>query len=386
MSLKNLKMPLIAAILIAALANCETTETSVTTSKPGWTEATGVASIVDNNIGRAKDDALYDAKVSAVKQVLGTMISSRTDVADGEYISNSLTAKSEGFIEKYEILDAKAVSAYEYRVTILAKVSEAKLNNALEEIIRMQGRPLMAVILQEDIMGKKTINMQTIAGTEIEAIFVDKGFPMVDKGIMDKLVAKQQAKVQKALGGSNSAAREIGELVGAEVILVGYSTVKSAGYIGDSKLISAQADIGVRAIETSTGQILGASQNHAASAHISENTAAIQAIKKASATTSDAVIESIAKKWKPGKANVIDILIIGIDYEGASKLRSELLEKIRGVQAVHRKSADGNTVKLQVEFQGTAFILVDRIMDANLSYDLKPGEVTRGSADFTVER
>ncbi len=377
---------LIAVIFTLSVLNCQTAETTVAKpqSKPGWTKATGVAGIVDNNVGKAKDEALYDAKVSAVKQVLGTLISSRTDVADGEFLSTQITAKSEGFIEQYEVLEARAVSSFEYRVTILAKVSEAKLNNAIEEMIRMQGRPLMAVILEEDIMGKKAISAQSVAGTELESILVDQGFPLVDKGTIDKIIARQKAKIKEALGGNDAAARELGELAGAEIILVGYSVVKSAGNIGDSKLISAQADLGIRAIEVSTGQILAATQKHGASAHISEHTAAVQAIQKASRPASDALVDSISKKWKPGKANVIDVLIIGIDYEGATRLRGEMLEKIRGVQAVHRKSADGKVVKLQVEFQGTAFVLVDRMMEAKLSVKLKPGEVTRGSADFTV--
>jgi hypothetical protein len=363
------------------LASCSSGQ--VKQSDEGWTEATGVAAIVDGEVGKAKDDALNDAKVSAVKQVLGTMIKSRTDVDSGVFQSSELSAKAEGFIEKYEVLKQKAVSQYEYQVTIRARVSEYKLGEAIEEMISRQGRPIMMVMMQETLSDGKTSTDQTIAGTEIESVYTEKGFPFVDRSTLADILKKQNQKVKKALGGNQADARDLGELAGAEIVIIGTSTVDSAGKIQDSNLISMQADVSIRAIEVATGSILGANQEHGAYPHINEHTGAVEAIKKAVKLASDKNIDIITKKWKAGKSNIIDILVIGMDYDELKKLNSEMQDKIRGIRAIHRKGSEGKVAKMQVEFEGTSFTLADRISDAKLSFQFKMGEVQRNSIEMT---
>jgi hypothetical protein len=46
----------------------------------GWITVTGIAAIQNGNMGLAKDEALKDAKRLAVQEVLGSMVSARTDV------------------------------------------------------------------------------------------------------------------------------------------------------------------------------------------------------------------------------------------------------------------------------------------------------------------
>lgn len=374
------KNQLLLGVLLPVLYLFSCTTPSKTEDK-GWVEATGVAAIIDNEVGKASDDALNDAKLQAVKKVLGTVIRGRVDVADGEFLRSELSAKTEGFIETYEVLSRRAVSSIEYQVKIRAKVSATKIDEAIDEIILRQGRPVMMVILNENFLGE--ISQGTGPGaTAIESIFTQKGFPLSDPLRRKRAIMRQRQRLGLALGGDNNAAGDIGEEAGAEIVLVGSAIVIDAGPIRESNLHSIQADITIRVIEVDTGNILATAQAHGAYPHINPRSGAIEALKKAALKASIPLISQITRTWMLGRYNTIDLLISGLDYKQIKKLRSELLEKIRGVRAVHRKSGEGQSARLQVEFMGTAFTLLDRITDAKLSYTFTPGRVTRGAVEL----
>ncbi|HMY11953.1 MAG TPA: hypothetical protein PKC74_10025, partial [Turneriella sp.] len=221
-----------------------------TSDKPqenqGWVEVTGIAAIKSGNLGLAKDEALKDAKRVAVQEVLGSMVSARSDVKNFELVRQTVTSKSEGMIETFSIVSSQAVSEVEYHVRIKAKVSEAMINQTIEEVVASQGKPRMMVLVDESFNNKADENK--VAQTEIEAQFIAQGFPFVARAPVEKIVRKNRRKIAAALGGNNAAARELGVDAGAEIILVGSSRVKEAGKIAGSQLISVQADLNVRVI------------------------------------------------------------------------------------------------------------------------------------------
>ena len=375
-------------IIIAELTlNCATAKNEVKTETgEGWVTGEGIGTIVDNEVGKAKDDALNDAKRDAVKKALGTLIKSRTEIDSGVFQSSELTAKTEGLIETYKIIDSSAISKYEYSMTIRAKVSKARLEEALEDMISQQARPIMMVIVNETLFGSPNTATQSIAGTAVETEFTGKGFPLVDKAVFQKVRQTQHAKISRALKGDNAAAREIGAMGGAEIVLLGESNIASAGTVMEgSRMISIQSDISIRVIESTTGALLTAAQEHAAYPHINEQTGAVEATKKAVEILSKKLIQGIASKWKTGKLNVIDVAISGANYEQTKKIRSELLEKIRGVKAVHRKENEGKLSLLQVEFEGDSFTFADRVVDANFTYPLETGSVKRNYVEFKLK-
>ncbi len=349
----------------------------------GWVTVTGIAAIQNGNLGLAKDEALKDAKRLAVQEVLGSMVSARTDVKNFQLVSQKVTSKSEGMIETFEILSSSAVSPQEYQVKIKAKVSEAMINQAIEEVVASQGKPRMMVIIDESFNGKSDANK--VAQTELEAQFIAQGFPFVDKGTVEKIVAKNRRKIASALSGDNSAARSIGVDAGAEIILVGSSRVKEAGKIAGSSLISVQADLNVRVIDINTGKILTAGQDHGAYPHINAESGGVMAVRKAVTPLREKLVTDIVKLWDINRGNTITLLITGLDYEKLMVLRGELTEKVRGVKAVNPKGSAGKAAKLEVEFEGSSFDLADRLLTSGLSIKLKIGDVKPNALDASAK-
>lgn len=352
-------------------------------TEPGWVEVTGVAAIKNGNLGLAKDEALKDAKRVAVQEVLGSLVSARSDVKNFELVRQTVTSKSEGMIETFSILSSTAVSDSEYQVRIKAKVSEVLINQTIEEVVASQGKPRMMVILEETFNGKADNNK--VAQTELEAQFIAQGFPFVDRAAVERILNKNRKKIIAALGGNDKAARELGVDAGAEIILVGSSRVKEAGKIAGSQLISVQADLNVRVIDINTGKILTAAQEHGAYPHINPESGGVMAVKKAITPLREKLVADIVKLWDINRANTIVLLVTGLDYERLMVLRGELTEKVRGVRAVNPKGSSGKAAKLEVEFEGSSFDLADRLVTSGLSIKLKIGEVKPNALDVSAQ-
>lgn len=375
------------AIILAATLLTFFTACKSAPDKPqensGWVEVTGISAIKGGNLGLAKDEALKDAKRVAVQEVLGSMVSARSDVKNFQLVKQTVTSKSEGMIETFTILSAAAASDVEYQVRIKAKVSEAMINQAIEEVVASQGKPRMMVIVDESFNNKADGNK--VAQTELEAQFIAQGFPFVDRATVEKIVSKNRKKIAAALGGNNSAARELGVDAGAEIILVGSSRVKEAGKIAGSQLISVQADLNVRVIDINTGKILTAGQEHGAYPHINAESGGVMAVKKAVTPLREKLVTDIVKLWDINRANTIALLVTGLDYEKLMVLRGELTEKVRGVKAVNPKGSAGKAAKLEVEFEGSSFDLADRLLTSGLSVKLKIGDVKPNSLDVSAK-
>lgn len=382
--LKSLKLPL-AVLLIPLLLTFNACKTAPqkSESSDGWVEVTGVSVINNGNLGLAKDEALKDAKRVAVQEVLGSVVSARTDVKNLQLVQSSVTSKSEGLIETFSILNSAAVSTVEYQVKIKAKVSMVLINKAIEEVVASQGKPRMMVLLDESFNGRADGNK--IAQTEIEMQFIAQGFPFVDRSTVEKIVASNRRKIASAMSGDNSAARSIGVDAGAEIILVGTSRVKEAGKIADSQLISMQADVNVRVIDINTGKILTAGQDHGAYPHINAESGAVSAVKKAVTPLREKLVSDIVRLWDINRGNTIALLVTGLDYEKLMVLRGELVEKVRGVKAVNPKGSAGKAAKLEIEFEGSSFDLADRLLTSGLSIPLKIGQVKPNALDVSVK-
>jgi hypothetical protein len=368
-------------LLVIVILACKSTPEKPSV-QDGWVTVTGIAAIQNNNLGLAKDEALKDAKRVAVQEVLGSLVSARSDVVNFQLVKQTVTSKSEGMIETFSILSSAAVSPVEYRVQIKAKVSEALINKTIEEVVNSQGKPRMMVLIDESYEGQTDSNK--VAQTEIEAQFIAKGFPFVDRGTVEKILASNRRKIQSALGGDNSAARELGVDAGAEIILVGTSRVKQAGKVGGSNLISMQADLNVRVIDINTGKILTAGQEHGAYPHINPESGAVQAVRRAVNPLREKLVGDIVRLWDINRANTIALLVTGLDYEKLMVLRGELTERVRGVKTVNPKGSTGKAAKLEIEFEGSSFDLADRLLTSGLSIKLKIGEVKPNSLDVSA--
>lgn len=366
--------------MIAFAYQCKSSEVK---KEDGWVEATGRAAIVDDRLGRAKDDATMDAKREAVAIKLGTLIKGTSHSVDNIMQESSIKSQTEGFIEKYEVIKALPISKWEYEVRIRALVKEGKLKESIESLLENVGHPRIMVVATETMNGKATA-MDTRAGAVVESSLTRSGYPMVDKAISEKIISRNRALIRSSISNPQRI-RSIVADSGAEVFILVDSKIKNAGLLEGTKMNSMQAVITVKAVDITSGRILSSEVGDGAYPHVSPETGASRSVKKAWAKIQNPFEDTILKKWQPNRTQMIAVTIVGLDYDGVKEFRSLLLE-LRGVKNVYRRGVTGNQSRLDVSFQGTSFILLDRITDNPKGFTVRQKDVKQSSMVLEVRK
>jgi hypothetical protein len=106
-------------------------------------------------IGSTFEKAKINAFTIAVEQAIGVLISSELIIKNGELIEENITAKSQGFVEKYTILST-SYKGGNVEVAVKAVVSQAKLAKELEIItgtkIDLEGKNITASVQTKKIL------------------------------------------------------------------------------------------------------------------------------------------------------------------------------------------------------------------------------------------
>src|SRR3954466_7459669 len=98
--MKALKLSVLGVLLASAVAYAEQPEFITK-------EVTGEAAIIKGDKVKAKDDAKKVALREAVAQVAGVLVTGDTLTRNNQLVSDTIFAKSEGYIHKYDVTAEK---------------------------------------------------------------------------------------------------------------------------------------------------------------------------------------------------------------------------------------------------------------------------------------
>ena len=338
--------------------------------------AEGVAVIQQGKLDIARDQALEDAQKRAVEQAIGILINSQTQVENYQLISDKILSQTKGYITRYNV-SGESVDSGLLRVRINAEVSLGKLTDDLSGIGILLGqmhKPRTMIMIAEQNIGHEwyawwwgygshreheQTEMGVVENTFMDA-FTQKGFEFIDHAAAAKEIKVTPAfKVQDL---NAQQAQTLGNQADAEVVIVGKALAKLYGDIGGG-MKSVQADLSVKAIRTDTGQVIAAATTHAAAVHITPETAGIDALKKASQSAADQMMEKILAVYakEAGGTKSVNITISGLDKTQFVKFKDVLRNQVRGIKDVHERSFSGGVAKLSVDSKSSAQMLSDEL-------------------------
>lgn len=149
-------------------------------------ESVGMAPIVDNNISAAKKSSLNDALKNALHLVVGVYVSGDTLVSKSVLIDDEITSKSEGYIEKYEVLKEYTEDNF-YKTKIKAYVRKEDITNKIKTIenpVEKIGSPSVYISISDN--GNK---ISGFAANELVSNFKKDSFRvMIDTHSADIIV------------------------------------------------------------------------------------------------------------------------------------------------------------------------------------------------------
>jgi hypothetical protein len=346
---------------------------------PAWSQETktvtaeGVADIQSGAKDAARDAALKDAQKRAVEQVIGTLIDTQTRVENYQLISDKILSQTKNYIRHYSIA-GETLEDTLLRVRINAEVSLGHLAYDLSGIGILLGqmhKTRTMIMIAERNIGHEWYawwrgyhRQQTDIGV-VENAFIDvftkNGFEFIDHE-----TAAQEIKVTSAYKTQDltaEQARTLGNQAGAEVVIVGKAVSKLYGDT-EGGMKSVQADLSVMAIRTDTEQIIASSTTHGAAVHIIDETAGIEALRKAANDAARQMAGKILTVYsrEAGNTRSVHITVIGLNKTQFVKFKDVLKNQVRSIKDLHEQSFSGSTAKISVDAKGSAQAVSDELL------------------------
>ena len=335
--------------------------------------AEGVAAIQQGAVDMARDAAIEDAQKRAIEMAIGILIDSQTQVENYQLISDKILSQTKGYIKRYNIANETTDNGL-LRVRINAEVALGQLNDDLSAIGILLGqmhKPRTMIMIAEQNVGHEwhawwwgyqgeQTDIGVVENTFMD-VFTQKGFEFIDHAAAAKEIKVTAAyKIQNLTA---EQARTLGNQADAEVVIVGNAVAKLYGDVGGG-MKSVQADLSAKAIRTDTGQVIATATTHAAAVHITDTTAGIDALKKASNQAAEQMMEKILAVYsrEAGGTRSVDITITGLNKTQFVKFKDVLRNQVRGIKDLHERSFNGTTARISVDSKVSAQTLSDDLL------------------------
>ncbi|MDY6935638.1 MAG: hypothetical protein SVZ03_15625 [Spirochaetota bacterium] len=353
-------------------------------------QATGYATIYDNDKALARDRAIDDAMNKLVKKVLGTTVQGRSVVEDFVLIESIVEAKSTGMVRDWSIIKEGADQGA-FVVTLEGEVYPQAVNDTIESTLRNYGRPKFMVLVKETFEGKQNMPGFTVTELTMMEIMGNAGFEFVDAEMTQQLLKREKSKMQQAIKGNvgGNVQNLLLDDLGAEVIIIGRSKTmdQSHAISGISKnMKSKQAILNLKSIDVYTGRILASTSANSPGIHIDGSTASKIAIQRClqrilgkvdeetGKFKSGSFMNQITKKFlRAATQRMIMMNISGLNYKDFTKFRNQIQHRIRGIKKVYSRGQSGKYAKIEVEFAGKTTDLSDELSAKaeNLGFEIE---------------
>ena len=363
-------------------------------------EATGEAPILNNDTSQAKDKAVEDALRNAVERAVGTIITSESVSRDFELVEDKVLSHSKGYVKTFDITNQTKEDGV-IKITLKAQVGKADLTkdvDALTRLISAKGKPKVLIMVSEQNIGQAeatawwttqgfTTNLDIVENTFIET-WQPLGF-----GFVDPQALKGKIKVSKALQSPNlddSEAKTFAGKMGAQVVIIGKAVAQeAAGKAFGTNLISARANMSIRAIRVDTGDILATSTMDGGSMGLDTTTAGSNALKETTKKMAEDLKGKIMRKWLEEVSAGQGIKLTVNNVKKTSflvQLKTALKDQIRGVSAVRDRGFKNKVAEFEVEMRGSAQDLAVELEAKKFAgFSVNVEEMTTNSLELTLK-
>jgi hypothetical protein len=325
-------------------------------------EVEGMAAVTNNDIGRARDRAIDDAKRKAVEQVVGTRVTAESVTQNFQLVQDRVYARASGFVKRYQIV-SELKDGDTYVVKLKCEVDGAAIADDLSQI--MVEKPRVIVLVAEQNVGGAGFSYwwanegytseMDILQTSLISNWLPKGFKFVDPSAM-----RGKLKVAKAMRRADldeKSARLVAKDADADIAVIGKVVVTDAGTVMEGvKMRSFHAVGNLRVVNVDTGEIIAVSDDSAVAAHIDGNVGGRQAIKALGEKLSASLERAILAKWtaEAAGASTIEVVVTGaLEPAAIDALRGFLADQ-RGVERAEVRRKTKTWVALDVRVRGGA--------------------------------
>lgn len=355
--------------------------------------AEGKGIIVRDDRVRARNEALKEALKNAVQQAAAGFLPRKLLEENLTLLDDRVYSRSSEYIRAYRILEEKEENNL-YVIRIEAQVGAEGLEKDLSGLGLLASRkqfPRVMIIVMEQNIGDQSLHSSlyqssvapgglpsgglrgslaqgepSVCETALAENFREEGLTIVDPSLAAGKAGEDKGLRTVTL--DDSSVRRISEVCDADVAVYGRAVVRSVpGTVPG--MITAQADVSIRAVRAGSGKILASSIGHGIGVNSIGTAAGTDALKRASGDVSQDMIKKILGAWgvEGGGLTTISVTATGITrYALLDGLLKALKQEIKGVKSVGIRSLSAGVARLDVEFKGSAPELASELAKKNM--------------------
>ncbi len=257
----------------------------------------GEATVYNNDLPAAREEALVDAQRNALEQILGVKIKSETAVQDFQLADDTILSMISGYIRSSKILSEKQEQEY----LVLEVECEVVQQLSAEEAQKLMRNFSCVVGFTTVVDGEKVEDERL--GNKLSADLVKADFDVRDISQLSALQGYDQYYQQATEHQDIAAARWIGQQLLSNVVIVGKANLKMrekkevTGFAGTIGVFIYDCWLDAKAIEAESGQI------------IAQHAAGLEGVQGTGDTPQKAVTEALIKAEKEFSKDLLTQLV-----------------------------------------------------------------------------
>ena len=301
---------------------------------------------------QARDEAINRALRRAIEQGVGSLVDSESMTQNYQLLDDKIYSHVKGYVKGYEIISDNEGADNIYRIKVEAVVALGLLNKdlrALNIIKEKKGNPRVMVLMREFVDGLD--RPSELVQTEMEKIFLAKGFPVVDQSQMEMIKERDVA-----LSYTNpKKAAVLGRQFGAEVVIVGQaeSNLAESSMPYGVQVFAYTADITAKAIKTDTAAVMAVDSASGTERGSGRIPTANKALASAGRKMAGTMMYRIVEQWRSEVFNTVSIQLVIDNMQPADvDILKQDLYAIRGVVEVNERSLRNGVLIMDITVDG----------------------------------
>lgn len=329
----------------------------------------GTANIHQQNLAEGRQNAVDDALVAAVGQVVMEMLTDETVVRRFQVINDKILTERENYVQNYRVL-TESVSGATIRTLVQVDVAVDKVSRDLSGLgLAMAGDvyPKVLFMVAERKLKDAEFSYwwaggrhpdRTICEGAMAAVLAATGFEIVDPPALSEtegLVMNAPETDMIALAGR----------LGADVLVTGYGTAAIAPNTMGGTIKSFEAVVEIRAINVQTGELLGRTRQHSVVSGQDETTGGREALSGAGELAGGELARQVMDAWRQdqGRGAILEVVVEGTGGQIASFVRLRtIISSLSGVRELKMNEMSTDRAVMAVNYQGTARSLADALL------------------------
>lgn len=147
-------------------------------------ESTGLGLIEQNNLAKARQAAIEDAKRLAVEQLLGSYISARTETKNFMLASEKIYATTKGRLDRFDVLEESKLDEFTYQVKIRAYTDNKAVTTEALKLLKQNKwtkKPRIKIIAKAGVVNTASLQAVGALKANIANSLSQQGFVVLDE-------------------------------------------------------------------------------------------------------------------------------------------------------------------------------------------------------------